>query len=86
MQSVDELSKKAAEVALRVLGGEKAGDIKPSFVRPASPIFDWRQMQRWGISESRLPPGSEIRFRDPTLWDRIGGRSQLFGRSRFSLR
>jgi signal transduction histidine kinase len=70
MQSVDELSKKAAEVALRILGGEKAGDIKPSFVRPASPLFDWRQMERWGISESRLPPGSEIHFREPAAWQR----------------
>src|SRR5262245_13151238 len=26
-------------------------------------------MQRWGISESRLPPGSEIRFRSLSLWD-----------------
>jgi C4-dicarboxylate-specific signal transduction histidine kinase len=26
-------------------------------------------MQRWGISEHRLPPGSEIYFRDPSLWD-----------------
>ena len=26
-------------------------------------------MQRWGISESRLPPGSEILFRNPTVWD-----------------
>jgi signal transduction histidine kinase len=32
--------------------------------------FDWRQMQRWGISESRLPPGSEILFREPTVWQR----------------
>ena len=27
-------------------------------------------MQRWGISESRLPPGSEILFREPTAWDK----------------
>jgi len=27
-------------------------------------------MQRWGISESRLPPGSEILFRVPTAWQR----------------
>jgi C4-dicarboxylate-specific signal transduction histidine kinase len=33
-------------------------------------MFDWREMQRWGISESRLPPGSEIFFRDPTAWER----------------
>jgi len=26
-------------------------------------------MQRWGISESRLPPGSEIHFRSLTVWD-----------------
>src|SRR5262249_54613957 len=33
------------------------------------PVFDWRQLQRWGISENRLPVGSEIRFRSPTAWE-----------------
>ena len=33
-----------------------------------TPIFDWRQLQRWNISESRLPPGSEVRFRNPDVW------------------
>jgi len=32
-------------------------------------LFDWRQLQRWNISESRLPPGSEILFREPTVWE-----------------
>jgi signal transduction histidine kinase len=32
--------------------------------------FDWRQMQRWGISENRLPPGSEIDFREISVWQR----------------
>jgi C4-dicarboxylate-specific signal transduction histidine kinase len=27
-------------------------------------------MQRWGVSESRLPPGSEILFREPTAWEK----------------
>ncbi len=27
-------------------------------------------MQRWGVHEADLPPGAEIRFRDPTAWDR----------------
>jgi hypothetical protein len=34
-----------------------------------TPIFDWRQLRRWNISESRLPPESKIRFRDPGLWE-----------------
>ena len=28
-------------------------------------------MQRWRISESNLPPGSEIYFREPTAWENI---------------
>ena len=33
------------------------------------PKYDWRELQRWGISESSLPAGSEIMFRDPTIWE-----------------
>jgi len=34
-----------------------------------TPIFDWRALKRWGISESRLPPNSNIRFRSLPLWE-----------------
>ena len=61
--------REAAAVAIRILGGEKPGEIRTPLVQFASPVFDWREMQRWGISESRLPPGSEIRFRSLTIWD-----------------
>ena len=32
-------------------------------------MYDWRELQRWGISEARLPAGSTILFRQPGLWD-----------------
>jgi signal transduction histidine kinase len=70
MQSVKEGSELAAAAALRVLGGEKPGDIKTPPTENALPKYDWRQLQRWNISESRLPPGSEILFREPTVWER----------------
>jgi signal transduction histidine kinase len=54
-------------LALRILTGTRAQDIPIEDTRVA-PIFDWRAMQRWGIRESRLPPGSVIRFRGPSLW------------------
>jgi signal transduction histidine kinase len=41
------------------------------------PEFDWRQMQRWGISESSLPPGSRIDFRQPTMLERYWWQSAL---------
>jgi signal transduction histidine kinase len=31
-------------------------------------MFDGRQLQRWSIDERRLPPGSLVRFRPPSLW------------------
>jgi signal transduction histidine kinase len=69
MASVVEASRLTVAVAVRILGGEKAGDIKIPPIGFAAPKFDWRLMQRWGISEKNLPPGSEIYFRDPTIWD-----------------
>ena len=66
---VADTSRLTATVAVRILDGEKAGDIKVSPVEFSTPRFDWRQMQRWGISENNLPPGSEILFRDPTVWE-----------------
>src|SRR6267142_143889 len=59
-----------AAVAMRILDGEKAVNIKTPPIKYASPKFDWRQMQRWGISESNLPAGSTVYFREPTAWDR----------------
>jgi signal transduction histidine kinase len=70
MHSVEEGSAVAAAVAVRILNGEKAGDIKTPPTRYALPKFDWRQMQRWGISESLLPPGSEVLFREPSAWQK----------------
>jgi signal transduction histidine kinase/ABC-type uncharacterized transport system substrate-binding protein len=69
MFSMLEGSRIAATVATRILDGEKAGDIKTPPIKYASPKYDWRQMQRWGISESNLPPGSSIHFRPPTAWE-----------------
>ena len=69
MHSLVEGSRGTAAVAIRILGGEKASDIKIPATGFATPKFDRREMQRWGISERRLPPGSEIHFRDPSAWD-----------------
>jgi len=33
-------------------------------------MFDWHELQTWRISESSLPPGSVIMFREASLWER----------------
>jgi signal transduction histidine kinase len=70
MHSMLEEAQETAAVAIRILNGEAPGDIKVPPTRFATPKFDWREMQRWGISEKNLPPGSEILFREPTAWQR----------------
>jgi signal transduction histidine kinase len=56
-----------AQITLRVAHGARASDI-PVERAPELPIFDWRQLQRWNIDENRLPRGSFVEFRQPTLW------------------
>lgn len=63
-----EIGADAARLALRVLDGEPAGDVPP-VTREARPLFNWNQMQRWNVSESSLPEGSEIRLREPTFFE-----------------
>jgi signal transduction histidine kinase len=68
MHSVEDASREAASVAIRMLVGEDPSSIHPKPMRYAQPKYDWREMQRWGISEDRLPPGSQIYFREATAW------------------
>ena len=67
--SVREGSRQTAAVAVRILAGEKPADIKIPAIEFSTPKFDWREMRRWGIKQSDLPLGSEVLFRDPTVWD-----------------
>jgi len=64
------IGQETAQLALRILDGEPAASIPITMGDVVRPIFDWRQLQRWGVSESHLPPGSEIRFRDMSVWER----------------
>jgi signal transduction histidine kinase len=36
-------------------------------------MFDWRALQRWGLRESDLPPGSVVLFREISVWERAKG-------------
>lgn len=64
------VGEEAGRLALRILNGEPPSSIAPPVGDAVKPIFNWLQMQRWGVSESDLPPGSEIRFREPGFWEK----------------
>jgi signal transduction histidine kinase len=81
VQGADSNGKRIGEMVVRVLNGERAQDI-PVEPAPNGPEFDWRQLKRWGIDQTKLPAGSEVRFREYTFWEqykwRIVGLMTLF--------
>jgi signal transduction histidine kinase len=68
LRSAAETGQVMAAVAVRILSGESPGNIKPAPLAEGKPTYDWRELQRWSISESRLPAGSEIAFRPLSAW------------------
>jgi PAS domain S-box-containing protein len=62
------LGKRTGEMGLRILSGERPQDIVPQTV-PNLTLFDWRELQRRGLSERELPPGGVVRFKEPTFWE-----------------
>jgi signal transduction histidine kinase len=77
MHSVAGSSEKTVNVAIRILGGEKPGNIETEPIGFASPKYDWRELQRWRISESNLPAGSEVLFRGASLWEKYSQQMAL---------
>jgi signal transduction histidine kinase len=57
------------DVAVRLATGSRPEHIPVAEIA-SIPTFDWRQLQRWGIPEDRLPSGSIVLFREPTFWEK----------------
>ena len=67
-------AKTTAEMGLRVLKGIPIQEIPAIQKKDLDYMFDWRQLKRWSIPENRLPPGSIVKFKELTTWDRYRGR------------
>ncbi|HEX5744749.1 MAG TPA: ATP-binding protein [Archangium sp.] len=68
-----ELGRQVARRTFRLLEGERASSLPPGPFEVNQLAFDARELQRWNIPESRLPPGSVVHFRQPGLWERYRG-------------
>jgi len=58
-----------AQIVSNLLDGKTPREI-PIETIPSVYMFDWHQLQIWNISESKLPTGSVIMLREPSLWER----------------
>jgi signal transduction histidine kinase len=59
-------------LTLRVLNGESPDGIPIATPNLNVHSVDWRQLKRWGLNESRVPPTATLLFREPSDWERYG--------------
>jgi signal transduction histidine kinase len=71
LMAIDELGRRTADVALRILDGESPAGHRPPPQTRGAPVYDARELKRWGVDEDRLPPGSTVLYRDPGVWERF---------------
>jgi signal transduction histidine kinase len=73
MHSFDALGAQTAEHAARILSGARPEDLPIRRAGTNAYLFDWRQLRRWGLREDRLPPGSIVRDKEPSIWAQYQG-------------
>ena len=69
MDSFQQVGAEIADLALDILAGASPSKLVPRAATANADRVDWRQLRRWNISEDRLPPGTDIRFREFSLWE-----------------
>jgi PAS domain S-box-containing protein len=68
--SWDLIGKRAGQLVMDILGGLKTlDDVPPVLDVPPVPMYDWRELRRWKLSEGTLPAGSIVINKETTLWD-----------------
>ena len=66
----DHEGRRTGRLVARVLRrplGERLPPVEPI---DKSFVADSRQLRRFGLSETRLPPGTDVLYREPTAWER----------------
>lgn len=57
-----------ADLALKIMRDKQTSKLSDLISTPVVPMFDWTQMQRWGLDMDKLPPGALVLNRPVTLW------------------
>jgi PAS domain S-box-containing protein len=63
------IGQKTAELAFRVLAGERPPALMPSDPATNPMLVNWRALKKWHVSESLIPVEAVVRYRDLSLWE-----------------
>ena len=74
MVALDAQATRAGELAFAIVSGRRPESLPVEPSPPAVPRIDWREFERWHLSESRLPKGTVVMFRSTSIWAEYRGR------------
>jgi signal transduction histidine kinase len=66
--SVDMHGTHVAALGLKILRGASPASLPIRELGAQVNLFDGRQLRRWDLDEARLPPASEVRYSEPSVW------------------
>jgi PAS domain S-box-containing protein len=69
VETFESMGTATADLALEILAGRNPATIPPQTNPRQAFRVDARAMDRFGLKQSRLPPGSIVLLGEPTLWD-----------------
>jgi signal transduction histidine kinase len=79
----EQMGRELADMTAEALTAPPGKAVASRESRAQATLFDWRELQRFGLSPERLPEGAEIRFVPPSLWkthrNAVLGSIVLFG-------
>ncbi len=67
---IEDEGARTGRLLLRVLARRAGEPLPPVEAAGATPVVDWRALQRWRLPEGALPRDTEVRFQTPTTWAR----------------
>ena len=70
MDTFAAMGREVAELAARSIAGERLTNSQVNAVDNSANYVNWPQLQRWGLDESRLPPNTIVRLREPPVWQK----------------
>jgi C4-dicarboxylate-specific signal transduction histidine kinase len=69
MPIFESIGRHAGTLVTALIAGATPAALNGPSTTPTELHVDWRQVQRWGIDESKIPTQTIVHFRDPSLWD-----------------
>ncbi|MBR0696626.1 ABC transporter substrate binding protein [Bradyrhizobium lablabi] len=68
VETFESVGIEAADMALQILAGKDPATIAPQTNPGQAYRVDYRALARWMLQESKLPPGTVVLFKKPTIW------------------